>query len=71
VVVLSLTPGGHEIVPRKGSARRVRDGEPADLTRATDYPAVAVCLICGQPIRTERYYFSEWVHINRSSVPES
>lgn len=67
MVLLSVIPGGHEIIPEPGSARRVRDGQPASLTRPSDYPVTAVCKTCGRPIRTERYYFSEWVHINRSS----
>jgi hypothetical protein len=55
---------GHEIIPRPGTARRVRDGEPADLTRPTHYPVVAVCLTCGQPIRTERWLLAAWYHVD-------
>jgi hypothetical protein len=62
---------GHDITPVKGSARRVRDGTPADLTSLLGYPAEALCLECGQPIRTERYWFSKWIHITRFSAPES
>lgn len=54
---------GHEIVPRPGSARRVRDGEAANLTRPTHYPVTAICLTCGQPIRCEGWLLSEWFHI--------
>ena len=64
VVALSLIPGsGHEIVPEPGSARRVRDGQPADLRSPTDYPAVAVCKVCGRRIRCDRWLRAEWYHI--------
>ena len=52
----------HRITPERGTARRVRHGEPADLTRPSDYPVTAVCKVCGQPIRCERYYLAEWYH---------
>jgi hypothetical protein len=68
-VVLSLVPGGHQITPLTGSARRVRDGELADLLNPHDYPAEAVCLVCGQPVRIERYFLGEWRHITRFSNP--
>jgi hypothetical protein len=57
------TSASHEITPLAGSARRVRDGELADLTNPLDYPAEAVCVECGQPIRAERWLLSEWRHI--------
>ena len=63
MVALSLTHGDHEIIPRPGSARRVRNGEPADLRNPAHYPAEAVCMICDLPIRTERWLLSEWRHI--------
>ena len=63
VVVLSISLGDHEIVPEPGSALRVRDGEPADLTRPSDYPVKAVCKTCGRPIRTERWLLAEWGHV--------
>jgi len=63
VVVLSISLGDHEIVPKPGSARRVRDSEPADLTHVSDYPVEAVCLICGRPIRCERWLLAGWRHI--------
>jgi hypothetical protein len=53
----------HEIIPEPGSARRVRDGQPADLRNPTQYPAEAVCLACGRPIRCEGWLLSEWFHI--------
>lgn len=52
-----------------GSARRVRDGAPADLSSPLDYPAKAVCLECGQPVRIERYFLGEWVRIERFTDP--
>ena len=52
----------HDITPAIGSARRVRDGKPADLTRPTHYPVTAVCMICGQSVRCERWLLAEWRH---------
>jgi hypothetical protein len=52
----------HEILPELGSARRGRDGQPDDLRNPTGYPVVAICLNCGQPIRTERWLLAEWRH---------
>jgi hypothetical protein len=62
VVVLSVIPSGHEIIPEYGSARRVRDGEPADLTNPTDYPMIAVCLTCQRPIRCDGWLMGECYH---------
>jgi hypothetical protein len=62
----AVEPAGgrsHEILPQPGSARRVRDGQPADLRNPAHYPAVAVCKVCGRRIRCERYYLAEWRHI--------
>ena len=59
----------HDITPVASSARRVRDGGLADLRDPRDYPAEAVCLVCGQPIRIEWIYLSEWRHIERFSDP--
>jgi hypothetical protein len=66
--VVAGVANDHEIIPEPGTARRVRDGEPADLTVPTHYPVEAVCQVCGQPIRIQRYYFSEWTHIDRFST---
>ena len=63
VHALSPVPDSHRITPLAGSARRVRDGELADLLRPSDYPVTAICKACGQPIRTERWLLSEWRHI--------
>ena len=68
---VQLAACGHRITPLAGSARRVRDGELADLTNPHDFPCEAVCLACGQPIRIQRYYLSEWRHIERFTYPAS
>ncbi len=63
--VTSLTSSisdDHRITPRLGSARRVSDGSPADLTSPLDYPVTAICLVCGRAIRCERYMSSDWEH---------
>ena len=62
------TSASHAITPVKGSARQL-DGTPADLTSPLDYPAEAVCLVCGQPVRIERYFLGDWVHIERFTDP--
>jgi hypothetical protein len=51
----------HAVLPR--SARRVRDGQPAALTRPSDYPITTVCMVCRQAIRCERFYLAEWRHV--------
>lgn len=61
---------GHDITPVAGSARRL-DGSPADLTRPLDYPVVAVCRECGQPVRCERWLLAGWRHIDRFSNPSA
>jgi hypothetical protein len=61
-VVRNVT-NGHEITPKPGTARRVRDGEPASLLNPADYPAEAVYIVCGQLIRIERWLLAEWRHI--------
>jgi hypothetical protein len=68
--VITSSSTGHEIIPEHGSARRERDGEPASITRPTDYPILAVCLTCRQPIRCEGWLLGEWAHIERFSNPE-
>jgi hypothetical protein len=52
----------HEIIPRPGTVRRVRDGQPANLTRPSDYPVTAICKVCGRRIRCERWLLAEWYH---------
>ena len=60
---------GHEIIPEPGTARRVRDGQPAQLTRPSDYPATAVCKTCGQPVRCERWLLAGWRHLDPEEEP--
>ena len=52
----------HSIAPEPDSARRVRDGEPADIRDPAAYPILAVCITCGLPIRCERWLRSAWYH---------
>ncbi len=52
----------HVITPVRGSARQP-DGTPADLTKPMDYPVEALCAVCGGPVRCERWFLGEWVHI--------
>jgi hypothetical protein len=63
LAVMHVVTNGHDITPKPGSARRVRDGEPADLTKPSHYPVEAICIVCGQPIRTERWLLAGWRHI--------
>jgi hypothetical protein len=61
--VVRVVTNGHDITPEPGTVRSVRSGEPADLKNPLDYPVEATCIVCGQPIRTERWLLSEWRHI--------
>jgi len=61
--VITSSSTGHEIIPQIGSARRERDGEPAQITSPTDYPILAVCLICQRPIRCDGWLLGEWYHL--------
>ena len=63
--MITSSSTGHEVIPEIGSARRVRDGQPAALTNPTDYPMTAVCLTCGQPIRCDRWLLGDWYHSER------
>ena len=63
MVALSLVPGAHEAIPERRSARRVRDGQPADLRNPAHYPVTAVCQVCGRRIRCERWLRAEWYHL--------
>jgi hypothetical protein len=63
VVLLSISLGDHEIVPEPGTVRSVRSGEPADLKNPLHYPIEAICIACGQPVRTERWLLAGWRHI--------
>jgi hypothetical protein len=54
--------GGHDITPRRGSARTA-DGSPADLrTVPPGSPVTAECAECGRPVRCDRYP-GEWYHL--------
>ena len=64
----NTSPTSHDITPVKGSVRQL-DGTPADLCKPLDYPVEALCLECGRPIRCERWFTGEWVHIDRFSNP--
>jgi len=56
-------PGGsHEIVPRPGTVRREKDGEPGDLLNALDYPLLADCTVCGCTVRAWHFY-ADWEHV--------
>ena len=59
----------HAITPALGSARRARDGLPANLMHVSDYPVEAVCIECGEPIRCQRFYAADWIHIERFTMP--
>lgn len=58
----------HAITPVRGSARRL-DGLPANLMDPLDYPVEAICLECGKPIRTERFYSATWTHLESFTIP--
>jgi hypothetical protein len=59
----------HEIVPRPGTVRRERDGQPGDLGSPADHPLRAECMTCGRPVRRERYTIPAmpWRHVAPSS----
>ncbi len=64
---MSSALSDHEIIPLPGSARQL-DGAPADLTRPMDYPCEALCRECGRPVRCDRWFLSEWRHIDRFTL---
>lgn len=53
----------HAITPKLGTVTRERDGKPGDLMNRDDYPVLAVCVVCERPVRCERMYLAEWVHV--------
>jgi hypothetical protein len=61
--MLACVTDDHGIVPRKGSARRVRNGQPADLRNPAHYPVTAVCQVCRRRIHCERWLRAEWYHL--------
>jgi hypothetical protein len=60
--VCEQTTASHEIIPQRGSARLVRDGEPASLLNPAHYPVEAVCAACGQQVRCDRWLRASWYH---------
>lgn len=52
----------HAITPKLGTPVRERDGVPSDLMDPFDYPVLAECLICEQPVRSETF-FAGWEHL--------
>ena len=64
MVVLSVIPSGHEILPEPGTACQARNPDQlADLRNPMHYPAIAVCLNCRQPVRCETWLLGEWFHM--------
>jgi len=59
-----VVSGGHAIVPEPGTVIRESDGRPGSLLRVFDYPVHAVCITCGQAVRTARMLLAEWEHID-------
>lgn len=53
----------HAITPKLGTVTRERDGEPGNLEDQRDYPALATCVVCGKPVRCERWYHKDWEHV--------
>jgi hypothetical protein len=53
---------GHTATPKGGTYVRERDGEPAILTIADDYPVTAECARCGRRIRLGHLVQWEWQH---------
>jgi hypothetical protein len=68
MLVLACVTGDHEVLPDPGTARRVRDGQPADLLNPAHYPVRAVCRTCGEPARIERFYLGEWRHLSSDGL---
>jgi hypothetical protein len=60
-------PGDHDPAPLPGSCRQL-DGSEPDLSRPSHYPVEAVCLICGQPVRCERWFRAPWRHVERFTL---
>jgi hypothetical protein len=64
---LPKVPGGCQGSPVKNSARRVSDGEPADLLKPADYPLTAECSGCHGTIRLGQLRQMEWTHGARAA----
>jgi hypothetical protein len=68
-VNIPKNPAGCTGSPAKGPARRVSDGEPADLLRPADYPLTAECSGCHGTIRLEQLRQMEWTHVAAARRP--
>jgi hypothetical protein len=61
---------GHAPTPRSGTYTRERDGGPASVLRADDYPVTAECQGCGGRIRLAQLMQWAWAHVPaRPAVP--
>ena len=69
VHALSPVPDSHRITPLAGSARRVRDGELADLTSPLDYPPRQSASRAASRSASSGTSCPEWRHIARFSNP--
>jgi hypothetical protein len=56
----------HDITPAPETIMREAGGEHGNLLAVFDYPMLAVCLVCRQPVRIERKFLCEWEHV----IPE-
>jgi hypothetical protein len=61
---MALVMTDHDITPAPGTIVREADGQPGNLLAVFDYPMLAVCLVCGQPVRIERKFLCEWEHVS-------
>lgn len=53
----------HEPLPVRGTFKRAKDGEPPDLPlQPWDYPILADCAPCGEPIRKDKSMLAKWYH---------
>jgi hypothetical protein len=58
-----LEPPAHEALPRRGTLRRVKDGERRAVPMPWDYPVAADCAQCAREIRRKEMMFVEWEHV--------
>jgi ABC-type Fe2+-enterobactin transport system substrate-binding protein len=62
------TRDDHDITPQPGTVVREADGQPGNLLAVFDYPVRAVCITCGQQVRIERKFLSEWEHVTPERI---
>jgi hypothetical protein len=62
------TNGQHIIIPATDTITRP-DGSPVSLLDYSDYPAIAECMRCGQPIHCEIWLKTSWLHAE-AVIPE-